>query len=196
MMMEKPKMKVLLAEDNPSGSLFWEQILAEVRDVSIEFIHIEELSNGNHLGKDAPDVILLDLSLPDGGGFELFSSIFNMDPGIPIVVITRNDNQKSAVRFVLAGAQDCLAKSNISGFALSRSMRYAVSRQCYLKQVNAVSVIDELTGLYNRRGFLTAATQRIKTSDQTNQSLLLVFADVDGLKIINDTRGHHLGDLA
>jgi two-component system cell cycle response regulator len=194
--LEKPKIKILLAEDNPNGSLFWEQILAEIRDLNIEFIRIEQLSNGKHLGKDSPDVILLDLSLPDGNGLELFSSVLSMHPTIPIVVVTRTDNQKSAVRFVLAGAQDCLAKSNISGFTLSRAMRYAVSRQKHLKQVNSISVIDELTGLYNRRGFLTAAGQCLKKSDQMGQPLLLVFADVDRLKIINDTLGHHLGDLA
>ena len=195
--MEKPKIKVLLAEDNPNGSPFWEQILADVRDTDIEFVHIEKISDiGKHLGRGAPDVILLDLSLPQGGGFEVFLSVYNMDPTIPIIVVTGTDDQKLAVQIVLEGAQDCLLKSDINGFLLSRSMRYAIERQRHLKQVRAISVIDELTGLYNRRGFLILTDQQIKMSNGTGRSLLLVFADVDGLKIINDTLGHHPGDLA
>jgi diguanylate cyclase (GGDEF)-like protein len=59
-----------------------------------------------------------------------------------------------------------------------------------------MSTIDELTGLNNRRGFLTLAEQQIKMADRTGQGLLVVFADLDGLKHINDTWGHDEGDHA
>src|ERR1019366_10494296 len=48
----------------------------------------------------------------------------------------------------------------------------------------------------NRRGFLALADEQIKISDRTGQSMLLVFADMDGLKNINDSLGHHPGDMA
>jgi diguanylate cyclase (GGDEF)-like protein len=194
--LEKPKIKVLLAEDNSPGSIFWEQLLSEIRDARIEFVHIERVPLEKQNESEPPDVILLDLSLPEGDGFEVFLSVYEIYPAIPIIVVTQTDHQKLAVQFVLAGAQDCLVKSAISGFSLSRSMRYAIGREKHLKQVHSISAIDELTGLYNRRGFLTNAGNRLKLSNQTGQTLLLVFADVDGLKIINDTLGHHLGDMA
>ena len=195
--LEKSKIKVLLAEDNPGGSFFWERILAEIRDTDIEFIHIVKLSDVcQHIGNEAPDVILLDLSLPDGGGFEFFLTVYNMASSIPIIVVTGTDNQKLAVQTALEGAQDSLVKSDINGYLLCRSMRYAIGRQRHLRQLRAFSIIDELTGLYNRRGFLILADQKIKLADQTGQSLLLVFADLDGLKTINDTLGHHWGDMA
>ncbi len=194
---QKPKIKVLLAEDNPGGSLFWEQILAEVRDTDIEFIHIKQLSDINkHIGVKAPDIILLDLSLPKGGGLDVFMSVYKMAPTIPIIVVTGTDDQKLAVETALEGAQDSLVKSTISGFLLGRSMRYAIGRQKHLKQLNSFSAIDELTGLYNRRGFLTVTDQQVKISNQTGKSMLMVFADMDGLKAINDTHGHHRGDMA
>jgi diguanylate cyclase (GGDEF)-like protein len=194
---EKSKIKVLLAEDRPGGSPFWEQILAEVPDAEIEFSLVEKFADdAKHFEVRTPDVIILDLSLPAGGGLEAFLSVYNTAPNIPIIVVTGTDNQKLAVQAALAGAQDCLVKSDISGFLLSRSIRYAIGRQNHLKQLKAVSVIDELTGLYNRRGFLILADQRIKMSERTGESLFLVFADVDGLKAINDTLGHHGGDLA
>jgi len=58
------------------------------------------------------------------------------------------------------------------------------------------SVKDELTGLYNRRGFLTFAEEQIKAACSGRRELLVVFADVDGLKAINDRYGHSEGDRA
>jgi diguanylate cyclase (GGDEF)-like protein len=58
------------------------------------------------------------------------------------------------------------------------------------------SLKDELTGLYNRRGFLTFADEQIKLACSGRRELLVVFADVDGLKAINDGYGHSEGDRA
>jgi diguanylate cyclase (GGDEF)-like protein len=57
-------------------------------------------------------------------------------------------------------------------------------------------LIDDLTGLYNRRGFLTFAEQHLKLARRIKRELLLVFLDLDGLKQINDTFGHPEGDRA
>jgi diguanylate cyclase (GGDEF)-like protein len=58
------------------------------------------------------------------------------------------------------------------------------------------SLKDELTGLYNRRGFLTFAEEQVKLACAGRRELLVVFADVDGLKAINDAHGHSEGDRA
>lgn len=58
------------------------------------------------------------------------------------------------------------------------------------------SLKDELTGLYNRRGFLLLAEEQIKLACSGRRELLVVFADVDGLKGINDGHGHSEGDRA
>jgi diguanylate cyclase (GGDEF)-like protein len=58
------------------------------------------------------------------------------------------------------------------------------------------SVKDELTGLYNRRGFLAFAEEQLKIACSGRRELLVVFADVDDLKAINDGYGHVEGDRA
>lgn len=63
-------------------------------------------------------------------------------------------------------------------------------------QLRALSLVDELTGLYNRRGFLTLATQQLKLCDRTMRPALVVFVDLDGMKRINDELGHEFGDQA
>jgi diguanylate cyclase (GGDEF)-like protein len=55
---------------------------------------------------------------------------------------------------------------------------------------------DELTGLYNRRGFLAFAEEQIKLACSGRRELFVIFADVDGLKAINDRYGHGEGDRA
>jgi diguanylate cyclase (GGDEF)-like protein/PAS domain S-box-containing protein len=62
--------------------------------------------------------------------------------------------------------------------------------------LRSISTKDELTGLHNRRGFLTLAPQYLKMADRTKKAALLLFADLDGLKSINDTLGHPAGDRA
>lgn len=59
-----------------------------------------------------------------------------------------------------------------------------------------LSLTDDLTGLYNRRGFSTLAERQLALALRGHQPLLLIFADVDGLKTINDTYGHAAGDQA
>jgi diguanylate cyclase len=62
------------------------------------------------------------------------------------------------------------------------------------EQLKTIALHDELTGLYNRRGFLTMAQDRLKQAGRDGKSLVIFFADVDGLKRINDTLGHDAGD--
>lgn len=62
--------------------------------------------------------------------------------------------------------------------------------------LRSLATMDELTGLHNRRGFLTLAPQYLKLADRRKRAALFVFADLDGLKSINDTFGHQAGDQA
>jgi len=62
--------------------------------------------------------------------------------------------------------------------------------------LRSLSLTDGLTGLYNRRGFMTLAEQQWKLAKRMNSGMLLLFADIDDLKQINDAQGHQEGDLA
>jgi diguanylate cyclase (GGDEF)-like protein/PAS domain S-box-containing protein len=63
-------------------------------------------------------------------------------------------------------------------------------------EIIALVVTDQLTGLHNRRGFLSLAGQQLKLAKRNKSGMLLFFADLDGLKWINDTLGHEEGDRA
>ena len=83
---------------------------------------------------------------------------------------------------------------HIVGFqAIARDI---TERKRALEELHSLSLTDDLTGLYNRRGFLTLAEQELKHASRTNDRFVLVFADLDGLKQINDSFGHHEGSHA
>lgn len=62
--------------------------------------------------------------------------------------------------------------------------------------LRAMSLVDDLTGLYNRRGFLALGRQALRGATRTRVPVLLLFADLDHLKLVNDTFGHAEGDRA
>jgi diguanylate cyclase (GGDEF)-like protein/PAS domain S-box-containing protein len=61
--------------------------------------------------------------------------------------------------------------------------------------IKTLSFKDDLTGLYNRRGFFALAEQGLKTAQRNGIEVLLLYGDLDNLKEINDTFGHQEGDL-
>ncbi|MGO9180785.1 MAG: histidine kinase N-terminal 7TM domain-containing protein [Candidatus Limnocylindrales bacterium] len=75
-------------------------------------------------------------------------------------------------------------------------LRDVTERRHLVETIRQLSLTDELTGLLNRRGFETLAEQQLRTSLRTQNRLWLVFADLDGLKDINDRLGHGAGDGA
>src|SRR6476659_4061225 len=78
--------------------------------------------------------------------------------------------------------------------AVMGSMIDVTERKHLEEALRSLSLTDELTGLYNRRGFSTLAERHLSLARRTGQDLLLVLGDIDGLKLVNDTFGHAAGD--
>jgi diguanylate cyclase (GGDEF)-like protein/PAS domain S-box-containing protein len=64
------------------------------------------------------------------------------------------------------------------------------------EEIRTLSLRDELTTLYNRRGFMTLAEQQLKTASRLKKKVALLYLDMDDLKKINDSAGHKVGDRA
>jgi diguanylate cyclase (GGDEF)-like protein len=72
----------------------------------------------------------------------------------------------------------------------------AVKQALLDREMRYLALTDDLTCLFNRRGFFAAATQQLRVARRNAQEMLLFFCDVDNLKRINDTHGHREGDMA
>ena len=191
-----PTTRVLLVEDNPGDARLM-QVLSELAKLPVEFVHCETVSAAiERLVDDKLDAGLVDLGLPDAQGVEAVRRIHAVAPDLPKVVLTAQNDETLAVESLKEGAQDYLVKGNITANLLWRSLRYAMERQRVQLELVNLSLVDDLTGLYNRKGFLALAEHRLKLAYRTGEPFLVVFADLDGLKTINDTWGHQEGNRA
>lgn len=189
--------KVLLIEDNSDYAWMLRLVLTQIYPDQFELVQVDTLHGASeHLQAGGFDVILLDLALPDSLGYETFVKIRQMADDIPVVVMTALDDRELALRAVRDGAQDFLVKGDMDILQLVRSIQYAVERHRTLADLKRQSLVDELTGLLNRRGFLSLGEQHIKLAERSQRNLLLFYADVDGMKLINDQFGHTEGDQA
>jgi diguanylate cyclase (GGDEF)-like protein len=188
---------VLLIEDNPGDVRLIQEMLFEIKEAKFNFIWADKLSKGLELlTRNGIDIVLLDLSLPDSQGLETFKKLHEKIPDIAIIVLTGLDDSTIGVRAVQEGAQDYLIKGKVDGQLLFRSICYAVERQRMLKKLKAMATTDELTGLYNRRGFLNFGKEFLKMAKRIKRAVFLLYADLDDLKLINDNFGHQEGDRA
>ena len=131
--MSAQSVKVLMVEDNPSDVRVIQRLLRKEKEPSFE-IEVSDLVGAGldylSLG-GVPDVILLDLSLPDSDPEKLYSfhRIHHAAPGVPIIIMTGVNDRKVASRAVRHGAQDFLVKGEVGADVLLRSIRYAIERQ-------------------------------------------------------------------
>lgn len=190
--------KVLIVEENQPEYAPWFQVVSNgVNSDQFESERVASLSKALVLVEKEPfDVILLDLALPDSVGIATFSQICVRVPEVPIVVTSALENKNHAFEVLREGAQDYLIKGEVDVKLLRRTLLYAIERHRSRVLLQQLSFNDELTGLLNRRGFLSMAQQQLKIAQREDWELVLLFADLDSLKNINDSFGHTEGDRA
>lgn len=189
--------KILLVEDNPGDARLVKEALGEIAKLRFELIHCETLQKALKFCEDSPpDAVLTDLGLPDSQGLETVRRIHSAAPQTPLVVLTVRDEEELAVQSLHEGAQDYLPKAQIDGPSVWRALRYAMERQRVQLELLNLSLIDDLTGLNNRRGFLALGEHYIKLANRSGMPYLVAFVDLDGMKQINDTFGHQEGNRA
>ena len=150
----------------------------------------------DRLASGGIDAVLLDLALPDSDGLDTLLRVREEHQGVPIVVLTGLDDEQLALRAVASGAQDYLLKSRIHAHVILRVLLFARERQRMQTELRALALIDALTGLHNRRGFLSRAEQMLRLARRSGRGLVLIFLDLDHLKALNDSVGHDEGDRA
>jgi glutamate dehydrogenase (NAD(P)+) len=127
-MSERP-VKVLLIEDNPLQTRLIQSLLGEATGRTYEMDSADTLATGlQRVKEDRPDLVLLDLMLPDSEGLETFLRLHSHSPDLPVIVQSALDDVSVAAKAVEAGALDYLVKGRISAAVLARSIHYALER--------------------------------------------------------------------
>lgn len=135
------------------------------------------------------EVSRLNLYKAESGAFQAFQ----------ILLSEANQELAALLREVQTKSDAALwstPQSQPIGELLMRAVECAVKQHMLRAEVSNLALSDELTGLYNRRGFLALTERQLKLGRRANREMVLFFIDVDNLKQINDSFGHSEGDLA
>lgn len=121
---------ILLIEDNELDVSVFQTLLRQSGVVVESFRVASSLAEAQAiLATTNPDVIFLDLHLPDSHGLATFHQINNIAPNIPVIIITGSEDETRALDALREGAQDYLLKKDISPVLISRSILYARERK-------------------------------------------------------------------
>jgi len=153
----------LLIEDNQGDvRLIWE-ILSEVRNSPFYLEVADTLLAGlNAIQKAKPDVVLLDLSLPDSNGIYTLNRVRDKAKNVPVVVMTGLDDEVTAIKALKEGAQDYLVKGRTDSDLLKRAIIYSIERNRMMLEVEdnerkMDSVINKMLAHDRLRGAIFAA---------------------------------------
>ncbi len=126
--------RILLVEDNPADAQFISHLLKETPLLDPRIEHVDRVSKAlESVESGSPDVVLLDLSLPDSNPDTTFQTVFAKAPSVPVIVLTGIDDSERSLRAVRGGAQDYLIKQRVDEDRLVRAIRYAIERKRYAR---------------------------------------------------------------
>jgi diguanylate cyclase (GGDEF)-like protein len=186
---------VLAVEDDDDDADLLAFACAQVKDRNYGIRRVQSLAAFFEQATQInPDIILLDLHLPDSKGIETVRRALTGVPGVPVVVLTGSEGPEIGLQAIEAGAQDFVPKPELLSPLLSRAIDFAIQRRQIAQAKEQSSLLDCVTGLANRTGFMRQLDAAIARAERDGRGFAIAFIDLDGFKAINDTHGHAAGD--
>ena len=178
---------VLLIEDNPGDADLVRLRLVE-GDSAVRVSCSNRLSDGlASMAKEPPSVVLLDLNLPDSHGADTFRKVLEKAPGVPVVILSGQDDEVLAMKALHQGVQDYLVKGDITSNQLERVMRYAIERQALLRSLE----MSRHQQLEFKNQFLSHVSHELRTPLTCIYQFVTIL--IDGLAgEINPEQRYHL----
>ena len=184
--MSDPATHVLVIEDNPGDADLLRLRLVEGKS-AVDVTCVNRLSEGlAKLKLKSPNLILLDLNLPDSQGAETFRKILEQAPDVPVVILSGHDDEALAIKALHQGVQDYLVKGAISSASLDRAMRYAVERQALLRSLE----MSRKQQLEFKNQFLSHVSHELRTPLTCIHQYVTILADGLAGEVNPDQRDH------
>src|SRR5450432_381499 len=184
---------VLIIDDSPAIHTL---LHARLRDEPVALHSANSGDEGLAMASSlAPDLILLDVDMPDPNGFEVCKRI-KADPRLaatPIIFLTGAATTEQKIQGLELGAMDYITKP-FDPAELRARVRGALRLKFLMDLLTQKAQIDALTGLWNRRYFDQRLEAEISLAKRSRRPLGILMLDLDHFKSINDRYGHPMGD--
>jgi diguanylate cyclase (GGDEF)-like protein len=137
------------------------------------------------------DIMITDIVMPGMNGLELTGKAKDIRPNMAVIIATGFVDNFSYDKAIETGASDFIKKPFTEKELIARIKHVKMQQE-----IRNLTLRDELTGIYNRRGFFALVEHQFNMAKRSKTGLFMLYADLDNLKIINDTLGHQEGDRA
>lgn len=187
------KERILLVDDQPANI----QVLAEIlrKDYDILVANNGPTALEIATGKEPPDLILLDIEMPQMDGYEVFRQLQTLVPDlrIPVIFVTARDHMEDEEKGISLGAVDYISKPFHPAIIKAR-VKNQLDRRRIENQLAYEAMHDPLTGVFNRRAILQALERESLRAQREGSGISIAMIDLDHFKAINDEKGHSVGD--
>ncbi|MFQ5455095.1 MAG: diguanylate cyclase [Nitrospirota bacterium] len=155
------------------------------------------------LAKETIDLIFCDIMMPKMDGYK-FLSVLNGNEEykeIPVILVSSIDDSAGKVKGLELGAWDFISKPyhplelTARAKAMLRIKNLQDKLKTRMRELEKLSIIDTLTGLYNKKYLNEYLKREIRRSEMYGVNISCIMMDVDHFKEVNDTFGHHKGDI-
>ncbi|PKM60288.1 MAG: hypothetical protein CVU99_08970 [Firmicutes bacterium HGW-Firmicutes-4] len=189
----KKRPRVLVVDDSLENTQLLAQALVENYEVLLANSGKEGLVIVQQI--PTPDIILLDLSMPDMSGYEVCKQIqleeSTMD--IPVIFLTSLSDTENEAYGLRSGAVDYISKP-FDIASVERKIKNQLALKHYREILSITADTDALTQIPNRRRFEEMLSIEIRKARRNNSPLSVIRLDIDYFKSYNDTYGHLEGD--
>ncbi len=186
-------MRILIIDDDPS-MVTWLRRVVSAR--GFDPIVAANASQGlERLIGDGAEMVICDVWMPDVDGLELLRTV-RQDRRLadtPMILTSGSDDPVLAAKALDCGADDFIRKP-MEVRELFARIRAQFRRVLERNDLRELALVDELTGVFNRRGLTISLERELSRAKRTGSRLSVLVADVDDFKTVNDERGHAGGD--
>ncbi len=140
-------------------------------------------------------IVLLDVDMPGLDGFAVCKRL-RAEPRlatVPIVMVTGHEDSEAISRAFEAGATDFISKP-VNWALLPRRLAYILRNAAAAERIERLAYFDTLTGLPNRQRCTETAEQMFAAAAASQESVAVIYLDLNSFKRVNDTFGHSVGD--
>ena len=197
-----PRLQLLLVEREDGDAVRLGPMLPQGRGSRFDVYPVPDVETAlRFLQQERFDALLLDLDAGEERGIDALLRARIATTSLPVVVASADDDETLALRALRLGAQDYIIKREASPHVVTRTLLHAVERHQLIRQLTEtrqrehfLASHDALTELPNRFYLEEFLTRSIEIARRRNDSVGVIFIDLDGFKAVNDSLGHSSGD--